>query len=101
MSSRDLFKRGFVRLKRWFTLGSVGIAPRLIVAFAAVAALVAASNLIVENGVAMVERQRTAEKERSALDSQAIHTLRESVGRAKRATSGQAEAPRSSAKWSA
>jgi diguanylate cyclase (GGDEF)-like protein len=83
-NSRNLFKRWLVRLKGWLTLGSVGITPRLVVAFASVALLAAAANLIVENGVSILERQRTVERERSALDSQAIHTLRESVSRARR-----------------
>ncbi|HUQ09845.1 MAG TPA: EAL domain-containing protein [Steroidobacteraceae bacterium] len=83
-SGRNLFKRRFVRLKAWFTLGSVGITPRLVVAFASVAALAAAANLIVENGVAVLEKQRTVEKARSEVDSRAIHTLRESVSRARR-----------------
>jgi diguanylate cyclase (GGDEF)-like protein len=83
-NGRNLFKRQYVRLKAWFTLGNVGITPRLVVAFASVAALAAAANLIVENGVSILEQQRNVEKERSALDSQAIHTLRESVSRARR-----------------
>jgi diguanylate cyclase (GGDEF)-like protein len=83
-SRRNLFKRQLVRLKAWFTLGNVGITPRLVVAFASVAALAAAANLIVENGVSILEKQRTVEKERSELDSHAIHTLRESVSRARR-----------------
>ena len=83
-NGRNLFKRQYVRLKAWFTLGNVGITPRLVVAFASVAALAAAANLIVENGVSILEQQRNVEKERSALDSQAIHELRESVSRARR-----------------
>jgi diguanylate cyclase (GGDEF)-like protein len=82
--SRNLFRRQGVRLQKWLTLGSVGIAPRLILAFASVAALAAAANLIVENGVAILERQRSVEMERSAIDSQAIETLRGSVTQAKR-----------------
>ncbi|HEV7607326.1 MAG TPA: EAL domain-containing protein [Steroidobacteraceae bacterium] len=78
----NLFKRQYVRLKGWLTLGSVGITPRLIVAFASVAALAAAANVIVENGVAVLDQQRNVELERSAHDSEAINTLRESVGRA-------------------
>jgi diguanylate cyclase (GGDEF)-like protein len=42
-------------LKKAFTLGNLGIAPRLALAFASVAILAAASNLIVESGVAIVE----------------------------------------------
>jgi diguanylate cyclase (GGDEF)-like protein len=82
---RKLFKRQYVRLKRWFTLGSVGITPRLIVAFASVATLAATANLIIENGVAVLEQQRNVEMERSAHDTQQIIALRESMGRAKRA----------------
>ena len=81
---RNYFKRQYVRLKGWLTLGNVGITPRLIFAFAAVAALAAAANLIVENGIAILEQQHTAELERSTHDSQAITTLRESVGRAEK-----------------
>jgi diguanylate cyclase (GGDEF)-like protein len=81
---RNYFRRQYVRLKGWFTLGDVGITPRLIVAFAAVAALAAAANLIVENGIAILEQQHTAELARSTQDSQAITTLRESVGRAEK-----------------
>ena len=66
---RNNFKRQYVRLKRWLTLGSVGITPRLVVAFAAVAALAAAANLIVENGVSILEQQRLAELARSTHDS--------------------------------
>jgi diguanylate cyclase (GGDEF)-like protein len=82
---RHLFKRQYVRLKRWLTLGSVGIMPRLIIAFACVGALAATANLIVENGVAILEHQRNAALERSALDTQQIIALRESVGRARQA----------------
>src|SRR4249920_3705636 len=81
---RNFFKRQYVRLKGWLTLGSVGITPRLVLAFAAVAALAAAANLIVENGVSILEQQHTAEVVRSTQDSQAITTLRESVGRAEK-----------------
>ena len=81
---RNFFKRQYVRLKGWLTLGSVGITPRLVFAFAAVAALAAAANLIVENGVSILEQQRNAELVRSTHDSQAITTLRESVGRAEK-----------------
>jgi len=42
-------------LKRAFTLGDLGIAPRLALAFASVAILALASNFIVESGVAIVE----------------------------------------------
>jgi diguanylate cyclase (GGDEF)-like protein len=83
-NGRNLFKRLSVRLQAWFTLGNVGITPRLVVAFASVAALAAAANLIVENGVSILEKQRNVEKERSETDSRAIHTLRESVNRARR-----------------
>ena len=82
---RHLFKRQYVRLKGWLTLGSIGIMPRLIIAFASVGALAAAANLIVENAVAIVEQQRNAAMERSALDAQQIGALRESMGRARRA----------------
>ena len=81
--SRNVFKRQFARLKRWLTLGSVGITPRLAIAFAGVAALAAAANLIVENGVSILEEQRHAEMERIASDLQAITTLRATMGRAK------------------
>ena len=81
---RNNFKRQYVRLKGWLTLGNVGITPRLVIAFAAVAALAAAANLIVENGVSILEQQHNAELERSTHDSQAITTLRESVGRAEK-----------------
>jgi hypothetical protein len=47
--------RWWVRLKGLFTLGNLGITPRLALAFASVAILAAASNLIVENGVSIVE----------------------------------------------
>ena len=84
---RNFFKRQYVRLKGWLTLGNVGITPRLVVAFAAVAALAAAANLIVENGVSILEQQHHAELERSTHDSQAITSLRESVGRAEKLVS--------------
>ena len=82
---RHLFKRQYVRLKGWLTLGSIGIMPRLILAFASVGALAATANLIVENGVAILEQQRSAALERSAFDAQQIVALRESMGRARRA----------------
>jgi diguanylate cyclase (GGDEF)-like protein len=82
---RHLFKRRYVRLKGWLTLGSIGIVPRLIIAFATVGALAATANLIVENGVAILEQQRTVASERSALDTKQIIALRESMDRAKRA----------------
>jgi diguanylate cyclase (GGDEF)-like protein len=78
-----LFKRHFVRLKAWLTLGSIGIMPRLIIAFASVIALAATANLIVERGVAILEQQRSVALERSALDAQQIVALRESMGRAR------------------
>lgn len=84
-NGRNLFKRQYVRLQKWLTLGSIGIAPRLILAFVSVAALAAAANLIVENGVAILERQRSVEQQRSAVDSRAIETLRESMANARRA----------------
>ena len=73
----------YVRLKGWLTLGSIGIMPRLIIAFVSVGALAATANLIVENGVAILEHQRNAAMERSALDAQQIIALRESMGRAR------------------
>src|SRR5437868_3599398 len=82
---RHLFKRQYVRLKGWLTLGSIGIMPRLIIAFASVGALAATANLIVENAVAIVEQQRSAALERSALDAQQIIALRDSMARARRA----------------
>ncbi len=85
MNGRQLFKRQYVRLKGWLTLGSIGIMPRLILAFASVGALAATANLIVENGVAILEHQRSAAIERSALDARQIVALRESMGRARRA----------------
>ena len=45
---RSRFKRQLVRLRGWFTLGKVGIMPRLVIAFASVAALAAAANLIID-----------------------------------------------------
>ena len=84
-NGRNLFKRQYVRLKGWLTLGSIGIMPRLIIAFASVGALAATANLIVENGVAILEHQRNAALERSALDAQRIIALRESMGRAAQA----------------
>src|SRR5262245_33937742 len=82
---RHWFKRPYVRLKRWLTFGSIGIMPRLIVAFASVGALAATANLIVENGVAILEQQRNVALERSELDARQIVALRESMQRAKRA----------------
>jgi diguanylate cyclase (GGDEF)-like protein len=84
-NGRHLLKRQFVRLKGWLTLGSIGIMPRLILAFASVGALAATANLIVENGVAILEHQRSLAMERSALDAQQITALRESMDRARRA----------------
>ncbi|MEO8062391.1 MAG: EAL domain-containing protein [Pseudomonadota bacterium] len=85
--SRKVFKRQFARLKGLVTLGSVGITPRLAIAFAGVAALAAAANLIVENGVSILEQQRSVEMERVASDARAITTLRASMGRAKQVVS--------------
>ncbi len=82
---RQLFKRPYVRLKGWLTLGSIGIMPRLIVAFASVGALAATANLIVENAVAILEKQKNVAMERSAQDAQRIIALRESMDRARRA----------------
>jgi diguanylate cyclase (GGDEF)-like protein len=84
-NGRHLLKRQYVRLKQWLTLGSIGIMPRLIIAFGSVAALAATANLIVEKGVAILEEQRSVAMERSALDSQRIIALNESMGRARRA----------------
>lgn len=84
-NGRHLLKRQYVRLKGWLTLGSIGIMPRLVIAFASVGALAATANLIVENGVAILEKQRTVALERSALDTQQIIELRESMGRARNA----------------
>jgi hypothetical protein len=80
-----MFKRGYVRLKGWLTLGSIGIMPRLIIAFASVAALAATANLIVDKGVALVEQQRTEARERHVVDSRQIVALRESTRQARRA----------------
>jgi diguanylate cyclase (GGDEF)-like protein len=85
MNRRHLFKRQAVWLKGWLGLGSIGIVPRLIIAFVSVAALAATANLIVERGVAVLEEQRNVALERSALDSQEIIALRESMGRVERA----------------
>lgn len=85
MNARQRLKRQYVRFKRWLTLGSVGILPRLLLAFALVGALAATANLIVENGVAILEQQRSVALERSELDARQISALRESVGRARRA----------------
>lgn len=82
---RHLFKRQYVRLQGWLTLGSIGITPRLIIAFISVGALVATANLIVSNGVAILEQQRSEAIERSAVDARQIGVLRESVGRARHA----------------
>ena len=82
-NARHLLKRQYVRLKGWLTLGSIGIMPRLIIAFASVGALAATANLIVENGVAILEQQRTVAMERSAIDTRQITELRESMGRAR------------------
>src|SRR5262247_2361472 len=84
-NGRHLFKRQYVRLKGWLTLGSIGIMPRLILAFASVGALAATANLIVENGIAILEHQRSAALERSAVDAQQIVALRESMDRARQA----------------
>ena len=85
MNGRHQFKRQYVRLKGWLTLGSIGILPRLIIAFGSVAALAATANLIVEKGVAILEQQRNVAMERSALDARQIVALRESMGRARHA----------------
>jgi len=85
VNARHLLKRQYVRLKGWLTLGSIGILPRLIIAFASVGALAATANLIVENGVAILEHQRTVALERSELDARQIIALRESMGRARNA----------------
>ena len=84
-NGRNGFKRKYVRLKGWLTLGSMGIMPRLIIAFASVGALAATANLIVENGVAILEQQRSVALERSAQDAQQIVALRASMDRARRA----------------
>src|SRR6478736_5167838 len=83
MTMRQPFKRHYVRLKGWLTLGSIGIMPRLIIAFASVAALAATANLIVENTVAILEQQRSVAQERSAVDARQIVALRESMDRAR------------------
>jgi hypothetical protein len=85
-NGRNGFKRRYVRLKGWLTLGSIGIMPRLIIAFASVGALAATANLIVENGVAILEQQRSVALERSALDARQIGALRESMERARLAS---------------
>ena len=85
MNMRQRLRRRYVRLKGWLTLGSIGIMPRLILAFVSVGALAATANLIVENAVAILEHQRSAALERSALDAQRIVELRESMGRARHA----------------
>ena len=84
-NGRHQFRRQYVRLKGWLTLGSIGILPRLIIAFASVGALAATANLIVEKGVSILEQQRNVALERSALDAQQIVALRESMGRARHA----------------
>jgi diguanylate cyclase (GGDEF)-like protein len=84
-NGRHQIRRQFVRLKGWLTLGSIGILPRLIIAFASVGALAATANLIVEKGVAILEQQRNVAMERSALDARQIVALRESMGRARHA----------------
>jgi diguanylate cyclase (GGDEF)-like protein len=85
MTGRQFIKRPYVRLKGWLTLGSIGILPRLLFAFALVGALAATANLIVENGVAILEQQRNAALERSASDAQQIIALRQSVTHARHA----------------
>jgi diguanylate cyclase (GGDEF)-like protein len=52
---RDALAQLWGGLKKVFTLGDLGIAPRLALAFASVAILALASNFIVESGVAIVE----------------------------------------------
>jgi diguanylate cyclase (GGDEF)-like protein len=84
-NGRNLFKRQFVRLKKWLTLGSIGIMPRLIIAFASVGTLAATANFIVTNAVAILEQQQSVAMERSELDTQQIIALRESIGRARMA----------------
>jgi diguanylate cyclase (GGDEF)-like protein len=83
MNGRQPLKRGFVRLRGWLTLGSIGIMPRLIIAFASVAALAATANLIVENAVAILEQQRSVALERREVDARQIVALRESMGQAR------------------
>jgi len=85
VNGRQHIKRRYVRLKGWLTLGSIGIVPRLVIAFASVGALAATANLIVENGIAILEQQRSVAQERSALDAQQIVALRESMDRARSA----------------
>src|SRR6185436_14791441 len=75
-NGRHQFRRQYVRRKGWLTLGSIGILPRLIIAFASVGALAATANLIVEKGVAILEQQRNQAMERSALDAQRIRARR-------------------------
>ena len=82
-NGRHLLKRQYVRLKGWLTLGSIGIMPRLILAFASVGLLAATANLIVQNGVAILEQQRNVALERSTHDAQQITALRESMSRAR------------------
>jgi diguanylate cyclase (GGDEF)-like protein len=84
-NGRHQFRRQYVRLKGWLTLGSIGILPRLIIAFGSVGALAATANLIVEKGVAILEQQRNVAMERSALDARQIVALRESMDRARHA----------------
>src|SRR3954471_18630106 len=84
-NGRHLFRRQYVRLKAWLTLGSIGILPRLVIAFASVGVLAATANLIVEKGVSILEQQRNVALERSALDARQIGALRESMDRARRA----------------
>ena len=84
-NGRQQFRRQYVRLKGWLTLGSIGILPRLVIAFASVGALAATANLIVEKGVAILEQQRNVALERSALDARQIVALRESMSRARHA----------------
>jgi len=79
-----MVKRRLLRLEGWLTLGSIGIMPRLIIAFASVGALAATANLIVENGVAILEQQRTQALERNAQDAREIVALRESMSRTRR-----------------
>src|SRR5687767_3543249 len=85
--SRNLLRRQYARLKRLNRLGSLGITPRLTIAFIAVAALAAAANLFVENGVSIIEQQRQLASERSANDSQAMSALRASMDHAKQTAS--------------
>jgi diguanylate cyclase (GGDEF)-like protein len=85
MDTRQRLKRRYVRLKGWLTLGSIGIMPRLILAFVSVGALAATANLIVENAIVILEHQRNAALERSTLDARRIVALRETMGRARHA----------------